>query len=594
MKATIWLALTCCLVCGSARVAPAAEEPPSSSTGLTLHAFPSADLEIEGFPVWLGSDRKLDRLVVLVEGFDLFNRKSARDLLRMVSPVADRLAAVGVDAMVVDFPDSHLPPNELAPLIGRAARAGAAATGRDVAVAALSAGGIAARWALTEAEEAGRPLPVHTLLLFDTPNRGARMSPTLQALVGRYGTRDDREAIHSAAGRALFTCVPANVRWKTVGVPGMARRVPARLEADASEHLAFFERLHRLNGNRGYPKQCRIIAVAQGSRSSGPVRETAGDLLRLWLPLGHRWAAPAEADDRAPGSLMPTEVAVRWTVRKPLGLAGAYLPSAPTLITTDSALDAGALETPPFAEWYARPDGLEPIHHDDPDAGVVEFASRALIRSFEPAGAAGSGAAIAAPQPGGLPAGPTRLPAGTAVAVRLKEDVRAGRARKGGLVPFEVARDVLGDEGRVLIPQGTPVTGHVEASRGPGRFGRGGKLEVSVERATLANGAEVPLRLPTPVRVTGRNRKGLAMLVGLLAAGGAAMGLVGATFQPFSGGGAGGGEVAAAGFGGFAAGNAIIGGGRVTLRAGREFNAVVAADTAVGPARNDPGPRPER
>src|SRR5690349_2960559 len=76
----------------AARAAPAGPTGVAAPTvTVPLHDFPAPDMTVEGFPIWLGADGKLDRVVVLVEGFDLFNRMHARDLLRMVSPVADRL-----------------------------------------------------------------------------------------------------------------------------------------------------------------------------------------------------------------------------------------------------------------------------------------------------------------------------------------------------------------------------------------------------------------------------------------------------------------------------------------------------------------------
>jgi hypothetical protein len=71
----------------------------------------------------------------------------------------------------------------------------------------------------------------------------------------------------------------------------------------------------------------------------------------------------------------------RFLVRYPLGLAGAYLRSAPTFLPSESALDAAPDETPPFAAWYARPDDLPPLAHDDIDPGAARFVVRELLRA---------------------------------------------------------------------------------------------------------------------------------------------------------------------------------------------------------------------
>lgn len=354
---------------------------------LKLHSYPEPDLNIDGFPVWLGADRKLDRVVVLVEGFDLFNRMHARDLLRMVSPVADELGGAGFDALVVDFPDSHLPPDELAPYLDRAIRVAAKASGQPVAVAGLSAGGLTARWTLCVAEERGEPLPVHTLLLLDTPNRGANLNPGLQALIGRLGAKEDREAITCPAADALLTRRPRSVAWKRVGPPLARRAVPAKWESDSSTCDAFLARLRGLNDRGGYPRGCRVVAVAQGVLSAagggeaGAPEGAARDLFRMWLPMGARWRFRSSQEDRAPGSLLPARIVIRFRVRMPLGIAGAYLSTTPTFVSTESALDIDPGETPRFDEWYARSAALPPIDHDGIDEGALRFVVRVLTRA---------------------------------------------------------------------------------------------------------------------------------------------------------------------------------------------------------------------
>lgn len=337
---------------------------------------PAPDLELDGFPVWLGADHRPDRLVVLVEGFDLRNELTARDLVRLAGPAASILRAQGWDLIVVDFPDSHPAPDTLAPLVARAIRAGAAAAGRPVSVVGLSAGGLAARWALAEAEGAGAPLPARLLVTVDTPHRGARLHPAIQALSARYGDRGDREALACPAARSLLDLRPAGVRWRKVGLPGFRRRVPREWRDDPSAHQEFFARLRALPGG-GYPRQCRVAAVATGSRGGSL---PAADLLRLWVPFTFGWTLPVAAEDRVPGSLLPDLLVRRLERRIPLGLGGVILRSRPTFVSTASALDAAPGETPPFAAWYARPDGQPPLPHDTLDPGAAPFLMRELLR----------------------------------------------------------------------------------------------------------------------------------------------------------------------------------------------------------------------
>ncbi len=353
----------------------------------TLRIWEAPDRHVDGFPLWLGRDKRADRVVVLVEGFDLYNRYSATDGLRLIGGAGDALRAAGVDILVVDFPDSHQSPDVLAPRVAQAIRAASAASGgRPVAVAGLSAGGLAARWALVTAEESGVPLPVNTLVFLDTPHRGANLNPALQALVLRYGKRGDREALGSDAARALLALAitdPATqVRYRSVGVWPAHRAVPIECWPTSALHDAFYTRLRSLNDRGGYPKRCRLVAIANSSRSANGTedRDRNLTLMRLWVPWGGGWKLPATDADLAPGSLLPDLYASQFAIRYPFGLAGAYLRAAPTFLTAASALDAAPGQTPPFAAWYARADGLPPLAHDRVDPGAAAFAVGELLR----------------------------------------------------------------------------------------------------------------------------------------------------------------------------------------------------------------------
>jgi hypothetical protein len=363
---------------------PMGAAPVTSADLPTLRVWEAPDRHVEGFPLWLGRDGRADRIVVLVEGFDLYNRYSATDGLRLIGAAGDALRAAGLDILVVDFPDSHRAPDVLATRVAEAIRAAsAAAGGRPVAVAGLSAGGLAARWALVAAEEANAPLPVHTLLFLDTPHRGANLNPALQALVLKYGKRSDREALGSDAAHALLTLAitdPATqVRYRSVGVWPANRAVPVECRPTSALHDAFFTRLRALNDRGGYPRRCRLVAIANSSRSAGAAEERT--LMRMWVPWGGGWTLPAAAADRAPGSLLPRLYAEQFAIQYPLGLAGAYLNAAPTFLPSASALDAEQGEIPLFDAWYARGDGQGPaLAHDEVDPGAGAFAVRELLR----------------------------------------------------------------------------------------------------------------------------------------------------------------------------------------------------------------------
>src|SRR3569833_598380 len=135
-----WIVCFVCLVlvwCDGARASSAPKSEPRS---YSLHDYPAPDLTTDGFPVWLACDGSKARLAVVVEGFDLYNAIDARGILRMVSPIADRFREAGIGGLVVDFPDCHQAPEELAPFVARAVRAAASLSGEPVAVIGLSGG----------------------------------------------------------------------------------------------------------------------------------------------------------------------------------------------------------------------------------------------------------------------------------------------------------------------------------------------------------------------------------------------------------------------------------------------------------------------
>lgn len=351
-----------------------ASEPPQ------LQIFEEPQRIIDGLPVWTDRAGHMDKIVVCLEGFDLYNRVRATDLMQILSPAADALRARGVSIMVVHFPDSHLTPDRLAPRAAEAVQAAAKASGHSVAVVGLSAGGIIARWALVSAEQAGAPLPVNTFVSMDCPNRGARMNAQIQALALRYGTRADKAALSCDAAHVLLDCRPADVCWKWIGLPDMGRAMPVACREDTTDHAAFYDRLHHLNTHNGYPTQCRLIGVSSGSRN-GLGSKTDSTLMKLWVPFNIGWSLPASPADTAPGSVLPPYYVSRFTTVYPLGMAGATLRMSPTFIPTASALDADPDETPPFDAWYARPDNSLPIPHDSVDPDEAKFVVKMLLAS---------------------------------------------------------------------------------------------------------------------------------------------------------------------------------------------------------------------
>ncbi len=345
----------------------------SESGNVTLYDQP--DTFLDGFPVWHGANGLGRRLVVLLEGFDFSGTFSAAQSLRLVGAAADPLRAAGLSVLVVNFSNSYATPEVNALEAIRAVRAASRAIGGgEVVLAGLSAGGVVARWAAT-----AERLPIHTLLLLDSPNRGARIAPKLQALALAYAGPNYRRAVSSPAARALLResveDAQEDVQWRYVGVRPFGWRFPERVKSTTRFFDESFARL-RARGRGGYPDYCRLLAVANSSRLSG---NASKKVLSAWLPLGARWVLEAEDADRAPGSLLP-KAALRYTFRLPLGVAGATLPELPVFIPAESALDAAPGERPPFDAWHERASYLPPVPHDEIAPDVAQFVVRELLR----------------------------------------------------------------------------------------------------------------------------------------------------------------------------------------------------------------------
>ena len=108
-----------------------------------------------------------------------------------------------------------------------------------------------------------------------------------------------------------------------------------------------------------------------------------------------------------------------------------------------------------------------------------------------PAQAAAHTASISAAST--APPPPNTLLDGTAIKVRLSENLSSEKNKTGDQVPFEVTEDVM-VQGVVVIPNGAQVVATVTDAQPKRRMGRGGKLDVNVDSVRLADGEKVQLR----------------------------------------------------------------------------------------------------
>lgn len=105
-----------------------------------------------------------------------------------------------------------------------------------------------------------------------------------------------------------------------------------------------------------------------------------------------------------------------------------------------------------------------------------------------------SDAQQAASQPPATSSAPGKLvlAKGTAVKLRLKQDLSSANAKEGDRIEFEVAEQVtVGDI--VVIPKGSAAGGTVTDVQAARRMGRGGKLDIELDSVTLADGEKATI-----------------------------------------------------------------------------------------------------
>ena len=91
------------------------------------------------------------------------------------------------------------------------------------------------------------------------------------------------------------------------------------------------------------------------------------------------------------------------------------------------------------------------------------------------------------------PPPPNTLLDGTAVKLRLSENISSETSKTGDQVPFEVIDEVL-VQGIVVIPKGAQALATVTDAQPKRRMGRGGKLDVNVDSVRLSDGEKAQLR----------------------------------------------------------------------------------------------------
>ena len=88
---------------------------------------------------------------------------------------------------------------------------------------------------------------------------------------------------------------------------------------------------------------------------------------------------------------------------------------------------------------------------------------------------------------------PNTLLDGTAIKLRLTENLTSATAKAGDSVPFEVVEDVQVD-GVLVLPKGAQAVATVTEANAKKSMGRAGKLNLNIDSARLIDGEKVQLR----------------------------------------------------------------------------------------------------
>ncbi len=121
--------------------------------------------------------------------------------------------------------------------------------------------------------------------------------------------------------------------------------------------------------------------------------------------------------------------------------------------------------------------------------GTPAFSQAPAVPVGQDSGAT-SAPVVAAPS---APPAPNTLLDGTAVKLRLAENLSSEKNKTGDQVPFEVVDEVVVD-GVVVVPKGAQAIATVTNASPKKSMGRGGKLDVNVDSMRLVDGEKVQLR----------------------------------------------------------------------------------------------------
>lgn len=222
--------------------------------------------------VFLGSDNRLDDVVVMVQGFDIeerplacrYDEMNGRNFSdsRKSQDLIDQLRRRGQDVIIVTFSDPSESMTKNAEVVEDVIERVNAEVGRSGRINAIgfSMGGVILRYALANMERRGNSHNVENYISYDAPHRGAIIPNDLIDTVTDF--KDDLRKLEKrlTAGLASFVDDDLKRLIKTFRSPAARQLV---LHPNYSQERADFQKALASAGN--WPKESTNIAFSNGT-----------------------------------------------------------------------------------------------------------------------------------------------------------------------------------------------------------------------------------------------------------------------------------------------------------------------------------------
>ena len=240
--------------------------------------------------VWKGNDPINGVPLILSEGFDAYNIKSEQYYREAGKDLINCLLKSGFNIYVINYNLNSQSIKNNAAIFQSAIRYISSINNNEKVIASgMSMGGLINRYACTQAESIGNPLPISKFLTIDAPHQGAYISNSLQEFVKNTNSTNNDSfsdvASNNEAAKELLT----NHLFDPTSII----------------HSTFYNQLNSLNGD-GYPHLVKKIGVAFSTVL--PTSNNVGDdwlTIKIHTPISPDEHFNLENEEIIAGSFLP-------------------------------------------------------------------------------------------------------------------------------------------------------------------------------------------------------------------------------------------------------------------------------------------------